>query len=60
MKRSLPLKAEVLLNQLQIEGMVERQRAVFELDDDCPRQPSVDPTLNPQSRRLAVEVDRHE
>ena len=60
MKRILPLKAGLILNQLQLEGQIERQRRVFELDDDTPRPSTVDPTLNPQSRRLAVEVTIHD
>ena len=52
MKRILPLKAGVILNQLQLEGQIERQRRVIELDDDTPRPSSVDP----QNQATAVEV----
>ena len=56
MKRILPLKAGLILNQLQLEGQIERQRRVFELDDDTPRPSSVDP----QSQATATKVTSHE
>ena len=55
-KRQLPLQAELVINRLRREGMIERQRAAFDNDDDLPHAPSADPLSNPQSRRTAVHV----
>ena len=55
-KRQLPLQADLIINRLRWESVVERQRAVFDIDDDAPRMPSADPMSNPQSRRIAVHV----
>ena len=55
-KRQLPLQAELVINRLRCEALVERQRAAFHNDDDVPHAPSTDPMSNPQSRRTAVHV----
>ena len=55
-KRQLPIQADLIINRLHWEAMVERQRAVFEIDDDVPHVPSYDPQANPQSRRIATHV----
>ena len=56
-KRPLPLAADVVLNQLQIEeAALERHQALSEVDDDAPHRPDADPLSNPQSRRRAVNV----
>ena len=55
-KCPLPLAADVVLNQLQIEAALERHQAFDEVDDDAPHRPNVDPLSNPQSRRRAVNV----
>ena len=55
-KRQLPLQADLIINRLRMEAMVERQHAAFDNDDDVPHAPSLDPMSNPQSRRTAVHV----
>ena len=35
-KRQLPIQAGVIINRLRLEASIERQRAVFEIDDDVP------------------------
>ena len=55
-KRPLPLAADVVLNQLQIEAALERHQALSEVDDDAPHRPDADPLSNPQSRRRAVNI----
>ena len=55
-KRQLPIQADLIINRLQHEASIERQRAVFEIDDDVPHVPSYDPLTNPQSRRIATHV----
>ena len=55
-KRCLPLQAELVINRLRSEAMVERQHAALNNDDDVPHSPSADPMSNPQSRRTAVHV----
>ena len=55
-KRQLPIQADLIINRLRWEAMVERQRAVFKIDDDVPHVPSYDPLANPQSRRIAIHV----
>ena len=55
-KCPLPLTADVVLNQLQIEAALERHQALSEVDDDAPHRPDADPLSNPQSRRRAVNV----
>ena len=54
-KRQLPLQADLAINHLRWEEMVERQRSAFDNDDDAPRHDFC-PTSNPQSRRKAVQV----
>ena len=51
-KRQLPIQADLIINCLRMEASIERQRAVFEMDDDAPHVPSYDPLANPQSRRI--------
>ena len=55
-KRPLPLAADVVLKQLQIEAAFERHQALSEFDDDAPHRPDGDPLSDPQSRRRAVNV----
>jgi len=55
-KRQLPIQADLIINRLGMEASIERQRAVFEIDDNAPHLPSYDPLANPQSRRLATHV----
>ena len=55
-KRQLPIQADLIINRLQWEAMVERQHAVYEIDDDVPHVSSYDPLANPQSRRIATHV----
>ena len=55
-KRQLPIQADLIINRLRMEASIERQRAVFEIDDDVPHVPSYDPLANPQSRRIATHV----
>ena len=53
-KCQLPIEAELIINHLRCEAMVERQREAFDVDDDAPHVPSADPLSNPQSRRTPV------
>ena len=55
-KRQLPIEAELIINHLRCEAMVERQREAFDVDDDVTHVPSPDPLSNPQSRRTPVHV----
>ena len=55
-KRQLPIEADLIINHLRREAMVERQREVFDIDDDAPHVPSTDPLSNPQSSRTPVHV----
>ena len=55
-KRQLPIQADLIINCLRMEASIERQRAVFEIDDDVPHVPSYDPLANPQSLRIATHV----
>ena len=55
-KRQLPLQADLIINRLRWEAMVERQHAAFDNDDDVSNAPSYDPLANPQSRRTPVHV----
>ena len=55
-KRQLPIQADLIIDRLRLEASIERQRAVFEIDDDVPHVPSYDPLANPQSRRIATHV----
>ena len=57
-KRQLPIEADLIINHLRCEAMVERQREAFDVDDDAPHVPSTDPLSNPQSRRTPVHVRR--
>ena len=55
-KYQLSIQADLIINRLRLEASNERQRAVFEIDDDGPYLPSYDPLANPQSRRIATHV----
>ena len=55
-KHPLPLAADVVLNQLQMEAALERHQALSEVDNDAPYHPDVDPLSNPQTRRRAINV----
>ena len=56
LKRQLLLQADLIINRLRWEAMVDRQLDSFDVDDDAPRVPSVDPLSNPQSRRTPTHV----
>ena len=55
-KRQLPLQADLIINRLRWEAMVDRQVDAFDVDDDAPHVPSEDPMSNPQSRREPIHV----
>ena len=55
-KRQLPLQADLIINRLRWEAMVDRQVDAFDVDDDAPHVPSADPMSNPQSRRKPIHV----
>ena len=55
-KRQLPIQADLIINRLRLEASIERQRAVFEIDDNAPHVTSYDPLANPQSLRLATHI----
>ena len=55
-KRQLPFEADLIINHLRCEAMVDRQREAFDVDDDVTHVPSADPLSNPQSRRKPVHV----
>ena len=55
-KRQLPIEAELIINRLRWEAMVDHQRDAFDIDDDAPHAPSADPMSNPQSRRKPIHV----
>ena len=55
-KRQLPIQADLIINRLRCEAMVERQREAFDVDDDAPHVPSIDLLSNPLSRRTPVHV----
>ena len=46
-KRQLPLQADLIINRLRWEAMVDRQLDAFDVDDDAPHVPSTDPLSNP-------------
>ena len=54
--RQLPLQADLIINRLRWEAMVDRQLDAFDVDDDAPHVPSTDPLSNPQSRRKPIHV----
>ena len=55
-KSQLPIQADLIIIRLRREASIERQRAVFEIDNDVPHVPSYDPLANPQGRRVATHV----
>ena len=55
-KHQLPLQADLIINRLRWEAMVELQHAAFDNNDDVPNAPSYDPLANPQSHRTPVHV----
>ena len=55
-KRQLPIQADLIINRLRWEAMVDRQLDAFDVDDDAPHVPSADPMSNPQRRRKPVHV----
>ena len=42
-KRQLPIQADLIINRLRWEAMVDRQLDAFDVDDDAPHVPSKDP-----------------
>ena len=55
-KRQLLLQADLIINRLRWEAMVDRQVDAFDVDDDAPHVPSADPMINPQIRRKLIHV----
>ena len=55
-KRQLPIQADLIINRLRWEAMVDHQREAFDVDDDAPHVPSTNPLSNHQSRRTPVHV----
>ena len=55
-KRQLPIQADLISNRLRLEASIERQRAVFEINDNAPHMPSYEPLANPQSHGLATHI----
>ena len=55
-KRQLPLQADLIINRLRWEAMVDRQLDAFDVDDYAPHVPSTDPLSNPQSRRKPIHI----
>ena len=55
-KRQLSIQADLIINRLRWEALVDRQHAAFDVDDDAPHVLSTDPLSNPQSRRTPVHV----
>ena len=55
-KRQLPIEADLIINRLRWEAMVDRQREAFDVDDDAPHVPSADPMSYPQSRNTPVHA----
>ena len=55
-KRQLLLQAELIINRLRGEAMVERQHAAFDNNDDVPNAPSYDQLANRQSRCTSVNI----
>ena len=55
-KRQLPIQADLIINRLRWEAMVDRQLDAFDVDDDPPHAPSADSMSNPQSRREPIYV----
>ena len=56
-KRRLPIEAELIINHLRCEAMLDRELDAFDVDDDAPYVPSVDPLSNPHSRRTPVHCN---
>ena len=52
----LAIEADLIINRLRWEAMVDRQLDAFDVDDDAPHVPSTDPLSNPQSRRKPIHV----
>jgi len=48
-KLQLPIQADLIINRLGMEASIERQRAVFEIDDNAPHVPSYDPLEIPKA-----------
>ena len=55
-KRQLLLQADLIINRLRWETMVDRQLDAFDVDDDAPYVPSTDPLSNPQSRYKSIHI----
>ena len=55
-KRQLPLQADLIINRLRWEAMVDRQLDAFDVDDDAPHVPSTDRLINPQSSRMPIHI----
>ena len=54
-KRQLPLQADLIINRLRWEAMVDRQRDAFDVGDVTPLVPSADPISNHQNRKRQLE-----
>ena len=46
-KRQLPIQADLIINRLRWEAMVDPQLDAFDVDDDAPHVPSTDPPEQP-------------
>ena len=55
-KRQPPIQADLIINRLRWEAMVDRQLDALDVDDDVTYVPSPDPMSNPQSRRTAIHA----
>jgi len=55
-KRQLTIQADLIINCLRWEALVDRQLDAFDVDNDAPHVPSTEPLSNPQSRRKPVHV----
>ena len=55
-KRQLLLQADLIINRLRWEAMVDRQLGAFDVDDDAPYVPLTDPLSNPQSPCKSVHI----
>ena len=55
-KRQLLLRADLIINRLRWEAMVDRQLGAFDVDDDAPYVPLTDPLSNLQSRCKSVHI----
>ena len=53
--RQIYRRSNSLINCLDSQEHLHGFCRDFDVDDDCPRWPDVDPLSNPQSRRIALQ-----